>query len=541
MSVKHLVSVLLVIVMTVSVVMPAISASEKGVDLSAIVVEDRTAEIAVHTSTNSIDLGSLVNDDVSVTATNVGTSIARISFGVMDEGDSSLISDGLSINGNDWRDYSVDLYSAMSRILTVSLTLPSSAEEEDLDGNIVLWAEAVPPSAEKTWSLFHGDQQLTGYYDGDAPDTNEILWISEDIGCVPSSSVTIGEGKVFVYCFDLGTVSGKKQGYIAALDLETGELLWKEKTLLTNKWGSWATPAYHDGLVFTSGDVARYASNGTPAWPEGRCLVDATNGGPLIADGKVYIGNWDGSTYFAYDEKTGEQLWIYSVTGYAQGTPSYRDGKLYVTSWQDKNEDGAGYLYCLHAEKQPNNNQLIWQANSGDSGQNFCGSASLAYGYVYVTSYNFYGYGKLYCYSESDGTLIWSQTIQRTDSTPAIYDGKLYVSTGCYGYSDRQIFCIDAYTGDVIWSTDTSLQIGGWTNSPAIADGKVFVGVEGTGPNGDGEMVFGYVQIVALDLETGDIVWASEDPCGSSVAIHNGVAFSTGTDGKVYAYGSASA
>jgi PKD repeat protein len=384
-------------------------------------------------------------------------------------------------------------------------------------------------SSGESWTVFHGNQQLTGYSGYDAPDTNSSLWISDTIGASKSSSVVIGEGKMFVYCLTGGMGYGDPQGYIAALDLSTGELLWKMPTVINNPYGSWATPAYADGLVFTPGDVARYASNGTPAWPSGRYLPDNTNGGPLVVNGKVYCGNWDGNTYFCFGEMTGEQLWSLPVNGYAQGTPAYHQGKLFLTSWA-YGGNPAGTLYCVNV----NSGAIIWTATSSSTSLCFCGSPCVANGFVYVTAYNFYGDGAIFCFSESNGSLVWQQTIERTDSTPAVYNGKVYVTGGCAGFSPHQTYCFDAVTGAKIWSTATADDIGGWTCSVVVADGKVFVGQESEG--GTTFSSFGYHKLFCLDAATGAEVW-SYNGCGATVAIYNGIVYSAGDDGRIYAFG----
>ncbi len=377
----------------------------------------------------------------------------------------------------------------------------------------------IQAEAEITWELFQGNQQLTGYYAGDAPDTNAQKWASDDIDAVASSSFVVGEGKLFVYCND-----GSKS-YIAALNIDTGALVWKKECAISNTYGSWATPAYHDGLVFTPGDGARYASNGTLAWSG---LPDNTNGSPMVADGKVVIGNWDGGKYIAYNEKTGAQAWQFTVNGYAQGTPAYHDGNFFLTSWS-YGGDPAGTLYCINSE----NGQMVWSA--GDSNSAFCGSPCVSGGYVYASSYDFYGAGFLYCYNEANGALVFKVALESsTDSTPAVHDGKVYVTDGCYGFSDHHIYCFDAVTGEQIWSTTADQDIGGWTSSVVIADGLVFVGRE----QGDmATMAFGYTKLFALDADTGTVVWETNNG-GATVAIHDGVVFTAGIDGKVYAFGS---
>ena len=65
--------------------------------------------------------------------------------------------------------------------------------------------------------------------------------------------------------------------------------------------------------------------------------------------------------------------------------------------------------------------------------------------------------------------IIWNYTPGGdVISSPAVADGKVYV-----GSYDNNVYCLDAATGANIWNYTT----GGWVwSSPAVADGKVYVG-----------------------------------------------------------------
>jgi hypothetical protein len=127
----------------------------------------------------------------------------------------------------------------------------------------------------------------------------------------------------------------------------------------------------------------------------------------------------------------------------------------------------------------------------------------------------------------TDGTILWNYTIQRTDSTPAVAYGNVYVTGGCLGYSDRQTYCFNATTGDLVWETDVADVIGAWTCSVAVADGTVFVGTEG----GDS---FDYAGTYALNAFTGDVIW-SYPQGGSSPAVADNMVFTIG-GGRIYAF-----
>jgi outer membrane protein assembly factor BamB/nitrous oxidase accessory protein NosD len=335
------------------------------------------------------------------------------------------------------------------------------------------------------WAQFHYDTAHIGTSPCSAPDTNETLWISDDIGAVGSSSPVIADGKVFVNCGDT----------VKSLDEFTGAYLGDHGPG-SSKYGSWASPCYHDGKVWC-------------AMPEG------VNGGIMVADGKVFGGDWDGHHYYCHDEETDEELWNITVSGYAAGTPGYSDGMVYLTSWVYT----GGHIYCV----DPDTGSEIWHQTVP---LDVCSSPAIVNGIVYLTTYDFQGDGDIYALNATDGDILWSQTIQRSDSTPAVVDGYVYVCGGCAGYSDVQTYCFNAVTGTPVWATDVSDGIGGWTISVAVADGKVYVGSSAG--------LMGCKGTYALDATTGDVIWSHPEG-GSSPAVADDIVFTIG-GGRVYAF-----
>ncbi len=373
------------------------------------------------------------------------------------------------------------------------------------------------------WHQFHYNEQHIGFSPSCMGTEPELLW-SQDIGAIASTSVAVADGKVFAYSGPSG-FGGGGATKLHCFDITTGTELWNV-TLPDVEWGSWSSPAYHDGKVFTAtGKETRCynASSGELIWTFHNPTNEAScNGGPVIADGKVVTNDWQGKHYYCLDEETGELLWTFEETNtgswgtaYAQGTPAYADGKFYLTTWVYP----GGNIYCVNAST----GEVIWhQTTPLDT----CGSPTVANGVVYVTTYNFYGNGSLYALDASTGGILWQQTIQRTDSTPAVAYGNVYVAGGCSGYSDIQTYCFNATNGSLIWVTNASDGIGGWTNSVAVADGKVFVGKPGEW--------FDYAGIYALDAFTGDILWNASEG-GSSPAVANRMLFTIG-GGKLLAF-----
>jgi len=64
---------------------------------------------------------------------------------------------------------------------------------------------------------------------------------------------------------------------------------------------------------------------------------------------------------------------------------------------------------------------------------------------------------------------VWSYPLKRhCMSTPAVHDGLVYITD-----VGRMIHCVDAKTGQAVWTQETGGEIWG---SPLVADGKVYVG-----------------------------------------------------------------
>lgn len=146
-----------------------------------------------------------------------------------------------------------------------------------------------------------------------------------------------------------------------------------------------------------------------------------------------------------------------------------------------------------------------------------------------MSTYNFYGDGKVAALDAADGAILWQKPTNRTSATPAYYDGKIYICGGCLGFAEPvTTSCFNADTGALIWLKN---DMGNWTCSVAVADGKVFVGKPGITAFSD----FDYLKTYALDAENGEQVWSYAGG-GSSPAVAHGRVYTLG-GGKVYALG----
>jgi hypothetical protein len=69
---------------------------------------------------------------------------------------------------------------------------------------------------------------------------------------------------------------------------------------------------------------------------------------------------------------------------------------------------------------------------------------------------------------DTNATLWTYKTGGGVNSSPAVVDGRVYV-----GSEDNNVYCLDAFNGDALWNYTTGDTVG---SSSAVADGKVYVG-----------------------------------------------------------------
>jgi len=147
-----------------------------------------------------------------------------------------------------------------------------------------------------------------------------------------------------------------------------------------------------------------------------------------------------------------ERIWLSDKVLKGYSSPAMGDEYIYVTGKQGSDE----YLTALDY-----NGKLAWQVRYGRA---------------------------------------WDQSYPETRTTPAVYNGKVYMISG-----QGEVVCHDAKTGSQVWYENAKeehsgiFNIYGPSEAPLIVDGKVFytpAGFETT--------------TIALDAETGKLIWKSK-------------------------------
>jgi outer membrane protein assembly factor BamB len=278
-------------------------------------------------------------------------------------------------------------------------------------------------------------------------------------------------------------------GVMFAINAKTGKRAWKKPIGRCVA----ASPAVADHTVYQAflnrppcnskakpgrleGEVIAFASGfGKIRW---RTRIGPTESSPLVADGRVYIGDWRGRVY-ALDGKTGAVRWTFQGKGRIKGAIAKSGTRLYVGTY-------SGYLSAIRATT----GKVIWRTRSqdrlGGRGQ-FYSTPAVAYGRVYIGSTD----GKVYSYGAASGKLRWSKgTGGYVYASPAVWRQTVYTGS----YSGR-FYALDAATGDVRWRFRARGHISG---SATVLDGVVYFSTFD-------ELTY------ALAARTGKLLWTYRD------------------------------
>ncbi len=285
----------------------------------------------------------------------------------------------------------------------------------------------------------------------------------------------------------------------------------------------YTSPAVVNGLVYAgSSDTYMYAFDAKT----GKVVWKTSGGGwPIggssaVANGIVYTGSDDGNLY-AFNARTGAVLWTATVGGFVD-SPTVSNGIVYVGT------SGAPlhpHECCSHSIRPGAGDEfeafnaktgaLLWSAYTSyiDS------TPAVANNIVYVSSSD----KDLYAFNAKTGASIWTaQTGAAIDASPSVVNGVLYV-----GSEDGNLYAFNAKTGTTLWTAQTGSSI--WFPMPAVANGIVYIGA-----NDD--------KLYAFNAITGQELWAA--PTGgeiwSSATVANGVVYVGSLDNNLYAFNATS-
>jgi hypothetical protein len=261
--------------------------------------------------------------------------------------------------------------------------------------------------------------------------------LSNVVNCYASPSPVVDAGQVYVHFGTYGT---------ARLDAESGDIVWARNDMPCRHYrGPGSSPILHGELLILTFDgvdqqyvTALDKNTGDTVWRTDRTTEwdDYDENGNIKREGdfrKAYstpilvteggatqVVSAGSSAAYGYDVKSGRELWKVRYPGFTASTrPVFGDGKAYVTSGR-----GGGELWAVKVDGR------------GD-----------------VT----------------DSHVTWKvsdRAVVPQEPSPLLVDGLLYAMS-----NKGTATCLDAATGDVIWSE----RIGGqYMASPMLANGCIY-------------------------------------------------------------------
>ena len=230
----------------------------------------------------------------------------------------------------------------------------------------------------------------SGYYAFDKR-TGELLWVSQFGGrpldtTYSNPVITVIEGQRLL-------IGGGADGALHAVNARTGNHVW---SFDMSKRGLNATPAVDGDMVYIS-----HGEDNTDNLEFGRvqCIdgrgkgnITATNSvwrkdgikagytALLVNEGVLYVVADTGKLH-AFDSKTGEELWDYSLGTVGKGSPVMADGKMYVME-----VNGNIHILKPSREKCESLSKVTVIAKNGDGLDEIYGSPAISDGRVFFVT-----------------------------------------------------------------------------------------------------------------------------------------------------------
>jgi outer membrane protein assembly factor BamB len=352
-----------------------------------------------------------------------------------------------------------------------------------------------PLRAGAPWTTYRGNPERTGNTDGQAgPATPKVLWVLPSREHFVASPVPAGDR---VYISGLGPFN-VPTFYALALDPKAPQRVVWSKSTPALKLPTVSSPAVVNGrLVFGDGmhqtDGATLfclsAGKGLPLWqlPMPGTLVHL-EGSPTVTGGRAYLGGGNAGAFCVDVNRV-------TLDGKEMDLPAIQ--KVLEKKWAELRAK-----YDEEKKKDPD----FAVPPSEDS------------------------------LPKPAPVRLWQQGQERwhVDAPVAVAGDRVLVASAYLDkekLGDRALYCLDAQTGAIQWQA--KLRLNPW-GGPTVAGDVVVVG--GSTIGYDPKALHGAKgEITALGLKDGQVRWRKDVPGGivSCVAVADGLAVATATDGKV--------
>jgi outer membrane protein assembly factor BamB len=365
---------------------------------------------------------------------------------------------------------------------------------------------------------------------------------------VGQSAPVVGGGKVFVYARN---VAGNGNEVLAFSEAD-GSLVWSQ-TVGTASWDSRSAPTVDlaRGLVLIGSNTKITAMNlntGAIVWERTPGAKPFVNSSVCIGGTQAFLVDYSSygtgsnlwSLYLAPSGPAGQVAWSQAITQ-ALGSEAAIDasGNLVVTDFsgylrQFTQAGATGWVFGI-----PGAGHYTGPGQPPTPRGGFAGGPVVTGGRVYAATYNTNATmgennSLLVCIDATTGQQVWSVNAERTDTAPVVSGSLVILSAGLDDFgSQAKVQAFDQATGALLWQWYGA---GGWTVQPLAVGNVLYVGaLSPTGSTNTPCTDLYAVDLTKLPTDAG-FVLGHYAGAGSSPAYANGNIYTIGADG-LHAFG----
>lgn len=291
----------------------------------------------------------------------------------------------------------------------------------------------------------------------------------------------VGGGPLGGYVF-----VGSYDGWIYRLAYSDGAQLDKLPIWTPHVQNAVRGLAYADGVVFATVGSLNASGHGLyahelgsgPKWKQD--MDDLGWGRPVVADGIVYAGSWDGRLYAI--GVNGTPAWISTAYDFWAAQPIAAGGVVYADAWNR--------IVALDAKT----GAVLWETTPGN-GANISGPVAYGDGRIYAATA--WG-GRLYAFDAASGAELWSAGASGHPTPPTYWKGRVFAATE-HGAGNAYLKAFDGSDGHLVWTSQAPVgSSGDAVSRPAVDEGILTNHVFVTSQNGN---AYGF------DSASGSLKW----------------------------------
>lgn len=266
---------------------------------------------------------------------------------------------------------------------------------------------------------------------------------------------------------------GSYDGWIYRLAFSTGAQVDKLPLWSPHVQNAVRGVAYADGVVFATVGALNAAGHGLyahelgagPKWKHD--MDDLAWGRPVVFDGIVYAGSWDGRLYAI--GVNGTPAWISTAYDFWAAQPIVANGIVYAEAWNR--------IVALDAKT----GAVLWETVPGNEA-NISGPLACGAGRIYAATA--WG-GRLYAFDAASGAELWSVSAGGHPTPPMYWQGRVFAATE-HGAGNGYLKAFDAADGHLLWTSQVPVgSSGDAVSRPTLDEGILTNHVFVTSQNGN--------------------------------------------------------